>query len=112
MNPHLLQPVVAIYPKEGTFYSDHPFVIPQANWVTPAKKAAALMFRDFLLDPTQQKKALEYGFRPVDLNTALTIPIDHAHGADPNQPTTILQTPSVEVVKAILSAWEQLFFAG
>src|SRR5690349_9221830 len=38
--PNLAYPVVGIYPKEGTFYSDHPYAILQANWVTPAKKAA------------------------------------------------------------------------
>jgi len=105
--PHLAYPVVSIYPKEGTFYSDHPFVIPQASWVTSAKRAAALKFRDFLLATAQQKKALQYGFRPTNLSVPVGVPIDAAHGVDPNQPSTLLQVPSSDVVSAIQSNWNQ-----
>jgi len=105
--PHLAYPVVAIYPKEGTFYSDHPFAILQANWVTPAKKAAALAFRNFLLAPAQQQKALQYGFRPADLNIPISAPIDSAHGVDPSQPKSVLQIPSADVVTAIKSSWDE-----
>jgi len=105
--PHLKYPVVAIYPSEGTFYSDHPFAILQANWVTVAKKAAAQVFRDFLLAPDQQRKAMLYGFRPADLHISLTAPLDKNHGIDPNQPQATLQVPSAEVVNAIEASWNQ-----
>jgi Ca-activated chloride channel homolog len=105
--PNLAYPVVAIYPKEGTFYSDHPYAILQANWVTPAKKAAAQAFRNFLLDAPQQQKALQYGFRPADPNIALGAPIDSAHGVDPGQPRTLLQIPTADVVRAIKDSWNQ-----
>ena len=103
--PHLAYPVVAIYPKEGTFYSDHPFTIPQANWVTAEKRAAALKFRDFLLAPAQQRKALQYGFRPADISAGIGTPIDAAHGVDPRQPGTLLQIPSTGVINAIQASW-------
>jgi Ca-activated chloride channel homolog len=106
--PHLAFPVVAIYPKEGTFYSDHPFAIPQASWVTPAKKASALVFRNFLLAAAQQKKALQYGFRPADLSVGVGSPVDSAHGVDATEPKTLLQIPSADVVQAIKSSWEEL----
>jgi Ca-activated chloride channel family protein len=105
--PHLAYPVVAIYPKEGTFYSDHPFAILQGNWVTPAKKAAALAFRNFLLDPAQQQKALRYGFRPALSSVPISTPLDSAHGVDPSQPKSILQVPSVDVVNAVKASWDQ-----
>jgi len=105
--PHLAYPVVAIYPKEGTFYSDHPFAILQASWVTPAKKAAALAFRNFLLAPAQQKNALQYGFRPADPSMAIGAPIDSAHGVDAKQPSTLLQVPSADVVNAIKTSWNE-----
>ena len=105
--PHLAYPVVAIYPKEGTFYSDHPFAILQASWVTPAKKAAALALRNFLLAPAQQRKALQYGFRPADPGIAIGTPIDSAHGVDPKQPSTLLQVPSADVVNAIKTSWNE-----
>jgi Ca-activated chloride channel homolog len=105
--PHLPYPVVAIYPKEGTFYSDHPYTILQASWVTPAKRAAALAFRNFLLAPAQQKKALQYGFRPADLSVGVGSPIDSAHGVDPSEPKSLLQVPSADVIQAIETSWEQ-----
>jgi Ca-activated chloride channel family protein len=104
--PHLPYPVVAIYPKEGTFYSDHPYAILNASWVTPAKKAAALAFRNFLLATDQQKKALQYGFRTADVNVPVTAPIDSAHGVDPQQPGTVLQLPNADIISTIQSNWK------
>lgn len=102
---HLPYPVVAIYPKEGTFYSDHPFAILHASWVTPAKQAAALAFRDYLLAPAQQQKALHYGFRPGA--GASSAPISQAYGVDPTQPATLLQVPDASVINAIETSWNQ-----
>ena len=107
MYPHLAYPVVAIYPKEGTFYSDHPFVIPQASWITPSKKAAALAFRNFLLAAPQQRKALHYGFRPADQGIGIGTPLDSVHGVDLSEPKTLLQIPSAVVLQAIKSSWEE-----
>lgn len=36
--------LVAIYPKEGTFWDEHPFGIVNADWVTPEQKDAARLF--------------------------------------------------------------------
>jgi len=94
------------YPKKGTFYSDHPFAIPQ--WVTEAKRTSALAFRNFLFASAQQKKALAYGFRPADLSIPIATSIDSRHGVDATQPKTTLQIPSVDVVQAIQAAWGQL----
>ncbi|BCL81102.1 VWA domain-containing protein [Ktedonobacteria bacterium brp13] len=104
---NLPYPVVAIYPKEGTFYSDHPYTVLQASWVTPAKQAAALAFRDFLLAPAQQQKALQEGFRPANNQVPITAPLDSAHGVDPSQPHTLLQVPSADIVNAIEDSWGQ-----
>jgi Ca-activated chloride channel family protein len=104
---NLPYPVVAIYPKEGTFTSDHPYTILQADWVTPAKKAAALAFRNFLLDTPQQQKALQYGFRPSNTSIKLGAPFDSAHGVDVSQPSTLLQVPNADVVNAIKNSWSQ-----
>jgi Ca-activated chloride channel family protein len=102
---NLPYPVVAIYPREGTFASDHPFAILHANWVTPAKQDAALAFRDYLLSPPEQQKALQYGFRPA--SGAKSAPVDAAHGVDPGQPATLLQVPDATVVNAIEQSWKQ-----
>lgn len=41
-------PLVAIYPKEGTFWSDHPAAIVDRDWVTPEHREAAKKYLDFL----------------------------------------------------------------
>ncbi len=105
--PHLAEPVVAIYPKEGTFYSDHPFAILNGSWMTAAKKTSALTFRNFLLATAQQQKAQQYGFRPADTSIKLSTPFDSAHGVDTSQPRTLLQVPTANVVNAVLQSWTQ-----
>jgi Ca-activated chloride channel family protein len=100
-------PVVAIYPKEGTFWSNHPYAIVNAPWVTAEQKEAAQLFETFLLDTPQQLKALEFGFRPADPSIPLTAPLDTQHGVDINQPQTILEIPSAPVIEGIQSLWQQ-----
>jgi Ca-activated chloride channel family protein len=74
--PDLPFPVVAIYPKEGTFWSDHPVGIVNREWVTAEHREAAQMYIDYLLEPTQQQAAMQFGFRPADLTVAVGAPID------------------------------------
>ena len=99
-------PVVAIYPKEGTFWSNHPYVILNTPWVTDQQKEAAEMFLDFLLETPQQEQAIEYGFRPADPSISLSTPLDENHGVDPTQPQTVLPVPSAEVIEEVLTLWE------
>jgi Ca-activated chloride channel family protein len=98
-------PVVAIYPKEGTFWSDHPVGIVEREWVTPEHREAAKAYIQYLLAPRQQSKALPYGFRPALVEIPLAAPIDLAHGVDPKEPQTTLEVPSVEVIDALLNLW-------
>ncbi|MFX1488279.1 MAG: substrate-binding domain-containing protein [Promethearchaeota archaeon] len=66
--------VIAIYPKEGTLYSDHPFCILNADWITPKQREVAKAFLDFLNEPETVESALQYGFRPINSS----IPLDPA----------------------------------
>ena len=100
-------PVVAIYPKEGTFWSDHPIGIVEREWVTAEKRDAAKIYIQYLLQRPQQEKAITYGFRPGAVDVPLTSPIDEAHGVDPKEPKTTLEVPSVPVIDAILNLWQQ-----
>jgi Ca-activated chloride channel family protein len=98
-------PVVAIYPKEGTFWSDHPVGVVERDWVTPEHREAAKIYIRYLLERTQQEKALQYGFRPASVDVPLSEPLDAAHGIDPKEPKTTLEVPSVEVINALLQLW-------
>lgn len=100
-------PIVAVYPKEGTFWSDHPVGIVERDWVSPEHRAAAEQYIQFLLDKPQQQRAMYYGFRPADAMIALDAPLDEAHGIDPKEPKTTLEVPKPDVIHAIKSLWYQ-----
>lgn len=104
-NPSI--PLVAIYPKEGTFWSEHPIGVVERDWVTPAHREAAYVYMDYLLDKPQQEQALQHGFRPTNDRVALTAPLDSAHGIDPSTPKTTLEMPPVEVMQATIKLWYQ-----
>jgi Ca-activated chloride channel family protein len=100
--------VVAIYPTEGTFWSNHPYVILDAPWVTDEQKEAARHFENFLLAKPQQSRAIELGFRPADPSIPLTSPLDAEHGVDPQQPYTVLEVPSAEVIQQAQRIWRDV----
>ncbi len=56
--------LVAVYPEEGTLWSDHPIAILNASWVTPDEAFAASEFETFLMSKEVQKIAIPFGFRP------------------------------------------------
>jgi len=97
--------LVAIYPEEGTFWSDHPYSVLDAPWVTPAQREAAATFLAFLKARPQQARAMALGFRPVDPAIKVAAPIDPAHGVDPLQPQTLLEIPDGATLDALLAAW-------
>jgi Ca-activated chloride channel homolog len=105
--PNLPFPVVAIYPKEGTFWSDHPIGIVNRDWVTPAHQEAAQTYIKYLLARPQQERAVTYGFRPGAVDMPLASPIETAHGVDPKEPKTTLEVPSAEVIKGVLDIWQE-----
>lgn len=105
--PNLQMPVVAIYPKEGTFWSDHPAGVVNRPWVGEKQEAAARQYLHWLMEEPQQKAALTLGFRPGNVNIPVTSPVDTAHGVDAAEPKTTLPTPEPEVVRAALNLWKE-----
>lgn len=105
--PNVSLPVVAIYPKEGAFWSDHPYAILNAPWVSADQREAANIFLRYLLDRPQQELALRYGFRPSSTDVTVGAPITPENGVDPQQPQTLLEVPRPDVLNAIRSVWVQ-----
>jgi Ca-activated chloride channel homolog len=99
------EPLVAIYPSEGTLYSDNPFLILDAEWVSADQKAAAAVFQDFVLQDENQRKVLQFGFRPGKPGVAVGSPVESKNGVDPNQPQAVLDPPAPEVLLKMLDAW-------
>ena len=100
-------PIVAIYPKEGTFWSDHPIGVVAREWVSAEHREAAQAYTRFLLEPAQQARAIPHGFRPASVDVPLGAPIDAAHGVDPKEPKTTLEVPPAEVIEATLRLWRE-----
>ena len=100
-------PLVAIYPEEGTLFSDNPFIILDADWVTDEQKAAASVFEEYVQRPENQEKVLEFGFRPNNPNVPVADPISAANGVDPSQPRAELEVPDPEVLVGILDSWAE-----
>jgi hypothetical protein len=67
------RPLRILYPPSNVM-SDHPFVVLEGSWVGEEQRAAAILFRDFLLSPAQQARAVEFGLRP----SRSGVPLDRA----------------------------------
>lgn len=100
-------PLVAVYPAEGTLFSDNPYIILDAPWVDDDQREAARRFEEFVLRPEHQQRVLEFGFRPGNPEVAVGPPLTPANGVDPSQPQTTLEVPEPEVLVALLDAWER-----
>ncbi|HWJ98992.1 MAG TPA: substrate-binding domain-containing protein [Acidimicrobiales bacterium] len=100
-------PLVAIYPKEGTLYSDSPLYVLDADWVSAQEKEGAEAFIEAVQRPAAQKKVLEYGFRPGNPDVAVGAPITKGNGVDPTQPSKLLQVPQPSVMIDMLENWKQ-----
>ena len=100
-------PLVAIYPKEGTLFSDNPFIVLDAPWVSAGAKAAARLFERFVLEPENQRRVVQFGFRPGNPSVAAGDPIAKVNGVDPDQPQNVLGLPDPAVLVRILQLWGQ-----
>ena len=98
-------PLVAIYPKEGTLFSDNPFFVLDAPWVSADERRAARLFETYVQRPENQRKVLEFGFRPGNPAVQVGAPIVAANGVDPTQPQTTLGVPQPEVLARLLDKW-------
>ncbi|MDQ3870116.1 MAG: VWA domain-containing protein, partial [Chloroflexota bacterium] len=99
--------LVGIYPSEGSFYSDNPFIVLDAPWVSAQQSAGAKAFLDWLLDEITPEVAARAGFRPGDPDKRPLPPVDRSNGASPSQPKDALSLPEPRVLARIKTAWRQ-----
>ncbi len=99
--------LVALYPPEGTFYSDNPFIVLNAPWVTSAERAAARRFGDFLAERISPEVAARSGFRPADLDQEPVAPVSKENGVDPGQPERVLGLPEPRVLDRLKQTWRE-----
>ena len=100
-------PLVAIYPKEGTLFSDNPLFVLDADWVDDTEREGAELFQEFVQEPDNQERVLEFGFRPGNPDVAIGDPITADNGVDPDQPQTLLEVPEPPVMIELLDRWDE-----
>lgn len=99
-------PLVAIYPKEGTLFSDNPYIVLNADWVTEEKKKAAADFLKYLQEPKQQREFQEAAFR--DFQGKAGAKVSQANGMLPDQPKLRLSPPAPAVLDLVQKSWDSL----
>src|SRR5205085_9377613 len=98
-------PLVAIYPKEGTFWHDDPLIV-MSN-TSGDEQQAAEQFYNFLLTPDSQRLAMNSGFRPANNQVPLADPVSPAFGVSQQGPQNTLPIPPADVIIAAKNAWAQ-----
>jgi Ca-activated chloride channel family protein len=101
------QRLVALYPPEGTFYSDNPYIVLNAPWVSAAEREGAREFGEFLAEEIDSELAAESGFRPADLDEEPVPPVSKENGADPSQPERVLGLPDPRVLDVVKRTWRE-----
>jgi Ca-activated chloride channel family protein len=107
--PPIEQPMVMMYPKEGSMARNNCAGIVNADWVIEEHKEAAAKWIDFLRQDTQQRSFMKAGFRP-----ATSLPLDETisgrYGLDPTQPTIEFNPALIDpaVASEIDQAWEDV----
>ncbi len=108
--------LVAIYPAEGTLWTDHPLALleigaDESRPVTDNQRRTFQAFTQFLLGSDIQAGLLTEGLRPAD--RSLQIDQGNSPFATPGnppavqwrEPQTTLQIPSPEVVEVVQNVW-------
>ncbi len=100
----LRYPLVFIFPAKGTYWSEQPYCILDADWVSDQQEQGAGIFRDYLLAAERQEMAITYYLRPVDESLPLHAPVALENGTDPRVTrlsVPALESPSAEVAEAV-----------
>jgi Ca-activated chloride channel family protein len=100
--------LVAIYPREGTLWVDHPLALLDTASLSPVQRQTFRRFREYLLSREAQMLVLKSGYRPADLSIPLDAPespITPANGVNPREPQTTLQVPGPTVMEAVRDVW-------
>ncbi len=110
---HPDQKLVAIYPAEGTLWTDHPLALLElgAEGETRVSDNQRLTFQElaaYLTSVDVQKQLLAAGYRPADLSLRLDgegSPFAGTNAVDWRQPQTTLQIPGPDVVDVVMNVW-------
>lgn len=100
--------LVAVYPSEGSMWSDNPAVLLNTSWVDDEEKTAGAAFLKFLQSDDAQNSLAEYGFRSVNDKIDGSKSLNASVGVDVTKPAVSLPKPSVDVAVAAKDQWVKI----
>jgi Ca-activated chloride channel family protein len=95
--------LVAVYPSEGTLYSDHPYI--ELISMDPAKKPLSKDFLNYLRSGAAQARFHDYGFRGSDAKPSRLVTKEN--GALADRGIVTLGLPDGSTLNTILSEWSK-----
>lgn len=99
--------LAAIYPREGTYMTDNPFMVLDAPWTTAAHRTAAEELGRWLQEKLTPSMLARFRYRSGERGAAPLPPVTRANGALPDQPKRLLQLPDADVLARIKAAWHE-----
>ncbi|MEV0696847.1 substrate-binding and VWA domain-containing protein [Saccharopolyspora sp. NPDC050389] len=99
-------PLRAVHPRDGTLELDHPFVVMSA--ATGEQRAIAEDFYRFLIEPDQQKRFADLGFRPLDDATRPTDQLRRTLHVPADQQLNFVPPPDGQLLAAMLESWQNV----
>jgi Ca-activated chloride channel family protein len=99
-------PLVAIYPKEGTLLSDHPWLALTAPWVDDAKRKASADLLAYLQGAGARAKFQEFAFRDGQAKPGPLV--TESNGLLRDEPKALLSPPAPRVLDKLLRSWASL----
>lgn len=99
-----------VYPQQN-LWNEHPAVVLNAPWSTPAQRAASKAFIKFLLSEPAQQIALKHGLRPSNPDVAVLTPdspfTQYQRYGLRNDLGSTGEAPSPEVVLNLVQSWQR-----
>ncbi len=103
-----LEPLLALYPEEGSYWVDYNMCVSDADWLSPAHRKAIQQLNSFLTTEQSQTAAVSFGFRPSGGAVALVPPLTPEYGIDVSKGKTALLPVTGELVGTLLNRWPDL----
>jgi len=97
--------LVAVYPSDGTFFSDNPLITLDGDWVSAAQREGAAAFAKVVAKRVDADVAARFGFRPADPDAKAGGQLASSFGVDASQPSRTLALPEPKVLARIKEAW-------
>jgi len=98
--------LVALYPVEGTYLADHPFVVLNETWVGDRQRRAAASFVEYLRSNAVQLRFQQDGFRGYAGEPG---PVISGHSEfNANLPTRTFPSAVPSAVQQMQSSWTEL----